>query len=78
MKKTLYLKLAYDVSNANDAQIELLKLYMQTGLPPDVQKMASFEVLVEDEEKQGHKMMQHVRQEFRKQDNRDTRKRERR
>jgi hypothetical protein len=72
-KKTLILKVAYDVSDANEAQIEFMKAFMLAGISQDVQKQCSFEVLVEDEQVSTERMRQAVRQEFREHDQRGRR-----
>jgi hypothetical protein len=70
MKKTLVLKVSYDVSGSNDTQVDLFKAMLLAGFDDDARKQISFEVLVDDEEEQTQRMMQHVRSEFQKQDRR--------
>jgi hypothetical protein len=70
MKKTLVVKVSYDVTGANETQVDLMKAMLLAGFDGTVRDQVSFEVLVDDEEEQTQRMMQHVRSEFQKQDRR--------
>lgn len=70
MKKTLVMKVAYDVTGSNEQQIDLLKAVILAGMTDEVKKLTSFELLINDEQAQQERMVQAVRQEFRTHDQR--------